>query len=345
MKRKNPKYTHGFVDHDGKPRFYLRAPGRKRVPLPGLPWSPEFMEAREKALKGDWAVPELGASRTRPGTVNAAIVSYYQSSAFRDGLAQSTRQMRRAILERFREAHGDKRIAEMHKKALQIILNKKSPAAASNWRKALRGFVDHCLSLDMLVVDPLAGVKLVAIKSDGHHPWELEECGKFEKYHAVGTRARLAYELLLQVGQSRCDVVRMGRQHVRSGTLSLQRQKTGVLFDVPVMPTLQQAIDAMPASDHLTFLVTAQGKPFSAAGFGNWFREICDAAGLPKRCTSHGLSHGLRKAAATRLADRGATTTELKAWFGWKTDSEAERYTRNADRKSAAARAGKKLMS
>jgi integrase len=339
--RKNPKYTHGFVDHDGKARFYLRAPGRKRVPLPGLPWSPEFMEARGKALDSDWAAPELGASRTRAGTVNAAIVSYYQSSSFRDGLAQSSQQMRRAILERFREEHGDKRIAEMHKKALQIILNKKSPAAASNWRKALRGFIDHCLSLDMLVVDPLAGVKLVAIKSDGHHPWDLEECGKFEKYYAVGTRARLAYELLLQVGQSRCDVVRMGRQHVRSGTLSLQRQKTGVSFDVPVMRALQQAIDAMPASDHLTFLVTAHGKPFSAAGFGNWFREICDAAGLPKRCTSHGL----RKAAATRLADRGATTTELKAWFGWKTDSEAERYTRTADRKSAAARAGKKLMS
>jgi integrase len=299
------------------------------------------MEARGKALDSDWAAPELGASRTRAGTVNAAIVSYYQSSAFRDGLAQSSQQMRRAILERFREGHGDKRIAEMHKKALQIILNKKSPAAASNWRKALRGFVDHCMSLDMVLVDPLAGVKLVPIKSDGHHPWEPEECAKFEKYHAIGTRARLAYELLLQVGQSRCDVVRMGRQHVRSGTLSQQRQKTGVSFDVPVMPALQQAIDAMPASDHLTFLVTAQGKPFSAAGFGNWFREICDAAGLPKRCTSHGL----RKAAATRLADRGATTTELKAWFGWKTDSEAERYTRNADRKSAAVRAGKKLMS
>jgi integrase len=338
---KNPKYTHGFIDHDGKARFYLRAPGRKRVPLPGLPWSPEFMEARGKALDGDWAVPELGASRTRSGTVNAAIVSYYQSSAFRDGLAASSQQMRRAILERFREGHGDKRVGDMHKKALQIILNKKSPAAASNWRKALRGLIEHCLSLDLLAVDPLAGVKLVPIKSDGHHPWEQEECRKFESHHTIGTRARLAYELLLQVGQSRCDVVRMGRQHVRNGTLSLQRQKTGVPFDVPVMPTLQQAIGAMPASDHLTFLVTAKGKPFSAAGFGNWFRDVCDAAGLPKRCTSHGL----RKAAATRLADRGATTTELKAWFGWKTDSEAERYTRNADRKSAAARAGKKLMS
>ena len=337
-KRKNPKYTHEFTDQGtGKPRYYLRVPGRKLFPLPGLPWSPEFMEARERALKEDWVAPPLGASRTKAGTVNAAIVSYYQSSAFTDGLQQSSQRMRRAILERFREAHGDKRIALLHKKAMQAILNKKSPAAASNWRKALRGFIDHCISLDMIAVDPLARVKLVAIKSSGHHPWEPEECSQFEARHAVGTRARLAYELLLQVGQSRCDVVRMGRQHVRNGTLSLQRQKTRVAFDVPVMPALREAIDAMPASNHMTFLVTAHGKPFSAAGFGNWFREICNEAGLPKRCTSHGL----RKAAATRLADRGATTTQLMAWFGWKTASEAERYTRNADRKRAAASAGK----
>jgi integrase len=337
VKRKNPQYTHSFIDHDGRPRFYLRAPGRKRVPLPGLPWSPEFMEARELALKGVWGAPALGAKRTAAGTVNAGLVSYYQCSAFRDGLAESSQKMRRAILERFREEHGEKRIALLHKKALQAILNKKSPAAASNWRKALRGFIDHCLSLEMLTVDPLVGVKLVSVKSNGHHPWEPDECSKFEAHHAFGTRARLAYELLLQVGQSRCDVVRMGRQHVRSGTLSLRRQKTGVPFDVPVMETLQDAIDAMPASDNLTFLVTSQGKPFSSAGFGNWFRQICDQAELPKRCTSHGL----RKAAATRLADRGATTTQLMAWFGWKTASEAERYTRNADRKHAAASAGK----
>src|SRR5690349_1249049 len=116
-------------------------PGRKRVPLPGLPWSPEFMEAREKVLRSDWTAPELGTSRTRAGTVNAALVSYYQSSAFTDGLAASSQRMRRNILERFREQHGQKRIALLHKKALQAILNKKSPAAASNWRKALRGFI------------------------------------------------------------------------------------------------------------------------------------------------------------------------------------------------------------
>ena len=341
MRHKYPKYTHGFIDHDGTPRFYLRLPGRKRVPLPGLPWSPEFMEAREKALKGDWTAPELGSSRTKAGTVNAALVSYYQSSAFTDGLASSSQRMRRAILERFREEHGEKRIALLHKKALQAILSKKSPAAAANWRKALRGLIDHCLSLDTLTTDPLVGVKLVSVKSNGHHPWGPEECSQFEAHHAIGTRARLAYELLLQVGQARCDVVRMGRQHVRNGVLSLQRQKTKVPFDVPVIPALQEAIDAMPSSNHLTFLVTARGEPFTAAGFGNWFRQVCNEAGLPRRCTTHGL----RKAAATRLADRGGTTTELMAWFGWKTASEAERYTRSADRKHAAANAGKKLIS
>jgi hypothetical protein len=61
VKRKLPKYTHGYVDQHGKPRFYLRRPGHKKIPLPGLPWSPEFMEAREAALKGEWGKVEIGS--------------------------------------------------------------------------------------------------------------------------------------------------------------------------------------------------------------------------------------------------------------------------------------------
>jgi integrase len=334
---KLPKFTHHYINRHGNACFYLRRPGHKKVRLPGLPWSPEFMAAREAALKGEWIKQDIGAKRTVAGTVNAAIISYYQCSAFTDGLAESSRKMRRAILERFREEHGDKRMALMHKKALQTILDKKSPAAAANWRKALRGLIDHAIAHDMMAIDPLAGVKMVTVKSGGHHTWEAEECALFEAHHTLGTRERLAYELLLQVGHSRCDIVRMGRQHVRDGVLSLQRQKTKVAFDVTVMPMLQAAIDAMPQSDHLMFLVTAFGKPFTAAGFGNWFRDVCNAAGLPKRCTSHGL----RKAAATRAADRGATTTQLMAWFGWKSSREAERYTMSADRKRASATLGR----
>ena len=97
----------------------------------------------------------------------------------------------------------------------------------------------------------------------------------------------------------------------------------------------------MPAGDpgkkHLTFLVTAQGKPFTAAGFGNWFRDACREAKLPERCTSHGL----RKAAATYLAEQGATEHQLMAWFGWSSISQAQVYTKAANRRRMAQSAGK----
>src|SRR3954470_19799994 len=128
----------------------------------------------------------------------------------------------------------------------------------------------------------------------------------------------------------------MGRQFVRGETLSMSRQKTKVPFDIPILPSLRQELDLQPqGSRHLTFLVTEQGKPFTAAGFGNWFRDRCDEASLPQ-CAAHGL----RSAAATRLADHGGTAHQLMSWFGWRTLSEAERYTKEANRKRLAAEAG-----
>jgi hypothetical protein len=41
--------------------------------------------------------------------------------------------------------------------------------------------------------------------------------------------------------------------------------------------------------DRDTFLVTKTGKPYSAGDFSDQFRKWCDEAGLPKRCTIHGL--------------------------------------------------------
>ena len=44
-------------------------------------------------------------------------------------------------------------------------------------------------------------------------------------------------------------------------------RKPRVPFDVPVMPALQEAIDAMPAGNRVVFLVTSHGKQFTAAEF------------------------------------------------------------------------------
>jgi integrase len=340
MRHKLPKYTHHFIDQDGTPRFYLRKAGRKRAPLPGLPWSPEFMEAREKALNEDWHAAPIGATRTVAGTVNAALISYYQSTAF-SSLAKSTQTNRRAILERFRNEHGDKRIALMHKQAMQNIVNGKKPAAQRNFKKAMRGFLDHCISLDMIKIDPLAGLKLAKMKrTGGFHTWTEDEISQYEKRHSPGTKARLALVLLLQTGHARSDVVRMGRQHVKAGKLSMRRQKTSVPFDIPILPELVEELALHPKSDQLAYLTTGNGNPFTAAGFGNWFRERCDEANLPQ-CAAHGL----RKAAAIRHALNGATAPELMAWFGWKTITEAQRYIEEANRIRLAESAGDKIVS
>ena len=79
-------------------------------------------------------------------------------------------------------------------------------------------------------------------------------------------------------------------------------------------------------------------KPFTAAGFGNWFRYRCDAAGLP-----HCTFHGLRKAAARRLAEYGCTPHEIAAITGHATLKEIERYTKAASRKRLAASAMAKV--
>ena len=69
LMRRPPKFVHGFIDRHGKPRWYFRRPGFKQVPLPGLPWSPEFMAAYEEALAGQPA--QIGNGAVKPGTLRA----------------------------------------------------------------------------------------------------------------------------------------------------------------------------------------------------------------------------------------------------------------------------------
>jgi hypothetical protein len=68
------------------------------VPLPGLPWSPEFMAAYREALAGQ--PTPIGGARVRPGTIRALAVSYYNSLAFRS-MKANTQSVYRNILDRF----------------------------------------------------------------------------------------------------------------------------------------------------------------------------------------------------------------------------------------------------
>ena len=147
----------------------------------------------------------------------------------------------------------------------------------------------------------------------------------------------------LLTGQARQDVVAMGPQHIREEVLHWVRKKTArstaLNLFIPILSELRSVLDATPRG-HLTFLVTEFGKPFTAAGFGNWFRDRCDEAGLP-----HCTFHGLRKGASRRLAENGCTPHEIAAITGHATLKEIERYTRDAERKRLAQSAMDKVKS
>jgi len=102
------------------------------------------------------------------------------------------------------------------------------------------------------------------------------------------------------------------------------RNQKPTQLELPILPVLQQTIDASPTGD-LNFLVNDLGRPFTDKGFGNWFCDRCIEAGVP------GRAHGLRKAGATIAAENGATTHELMAIFGCKSLAMAEKYTRTAN--------------
>lgn len=215
-----------------------------------------------------------------------------------------------------------------------------TPAAANNLRKVLIRLMEFAVKIEMADKNPVRETRHLKTNREGWHAWSDDEIALFERRHPLGSKARLALALLLFTGQRRSDVVRMGRQHIKNGRITLTQQKTGAVLVIPVRAELARAIAAMPRSDHLTFLVTEFGKPFTAAGFGNWFRDRCDEAGLSK-CSAHGL----RKAFTRHLVVAGLTNAQGRALTGHVTDAEFNRYARSANQEELAAEGMANLQS
>jgi len=335
MARIKLKFVNEFRDRHGKVRRYVRLPGSRSVPLPGLPGSNEFMAAYTAAIDGiPDRVVEIGANRTLPGTINALVVAYYQSDAWLHQLQEETRKTRRRIIERFRIQHGNKRVALLQRDHILKMLGEiKGPFAKRHWLKAIRPLLRSAVP-SVRKDDPTEGIASIKLrKSKGHHTWTDDEIAQYRAYWPLGTQQRLVMEFALETTSRRGEVVRLGPQHVKNGRIRIERIHGSADVDILVSPELQAACDAMPKA-HLTYIVTAYGKPRSKFGLGNDFAKWATEAGLPARCRLHGL----KKAGMRRLAEDGNTAHELMAISGHKTLTEVQRYTADADRKVLADR-------
>lgn len=349
------KYLWESADRHGKPRRYVRRYG-KLVRIREPPGTPAFAKAYAAAVErlDVHAPPPEGVVRTGfpRGTLGWLATKYFASEEFR-GLAAKSQSNRRSIIEEcLREPHKDDdpepmgfcplvHLAPRHVQRLRDLKSAAGlPGAANNRKKyisAMCAWAVDGAKPPLLSTNPCRDVRKIKTVTEGFHQWSLEELRRFEARWPVGTKPRLALALLLFTGARRQDMVTFGRQHVRDGCLRYTPQKMRYqrirMVEKPWLPCLEEVVAASPTGD-LTFLVTQHGKPYSAAGFGNWWRECCDDAGL-KECAAHGL----RKLGATTAAENGATVHELMAIFDWSNPAQAKVYTDAADRKRLAAKA------
>jgi len=335
MPRK-PFLSHETTRHK-KLVWYFKRNG-KRVRLRGEYGSDEFNAAYEKALTGSSAAPEPQKAAT--GTLKWLVEQYKRSAAWAE-LAAGTRRARDNILKEVLKKNGDLPYGRMTKADIKAGIDKRAatPNAANNFLKTMSHLFKWAVEAEKVTINPVAGVSKVKVKSDGFHTWTVEQVEQYRAHHKVGTKPRLAIDILLFLGLRRGDAVIVGRQHLKEGIISLKTEKTGQWVHLPVFRQLLESIEATPTGD-LAFLTTERGKPFSSgASFGNWFAKQCKAADLPDECRAHGL----RKAGATIAADEGATAHELMAMFGWSRLAMAEIYTKEADKKRLARGASERL--
>ncbi|ACL57489.1 tyrosine-type recombinase/integrase [Methylobacterium nodulans] len=326
MPRERPPHLVREITRHGKPVWYVRVGQGKRIRMRETYGSPEFWRDYRLAVEsGQLPAKQAGPN---PGTLSWLIARYVASPEWAD-LSRRTRTGRHAILRAVEKTAGNELLRHIDRKAIVTGRDRRrdTPSAANNFLYAMRALFAWAVEHEHIDQNPAVGVKPLARKNAdvGFHTWTEEEVRQFEARWPVGTQERLALDLLLYTGLRRSDVVVLGRQHVKGDTFTIRTKKTGAVVVRPILPPLAASIAAAPTGD-LAFLVTSRGTPWVDDSFAKWFRRACEKAGVP------GRSHGLRKAAARRAAEAGASEMELNALFGWRPGSrESATYTRAAD--------------
>jgi integrase len=336
MPRPRPPHLQREITRHGQAIWYVRTGHGPRVRIRSEFGTPEFDAEYRAALAGNLtrkAAPSCS-------TLEWLLTRYRETAAWTD-LSPATRRRRDNIFAGVIESAGHEPYARITTAIVEAGRERraKTPHQARHFLDAMRGLFRWAHKAGLVKADPTAGVhNLPRKRTDGFIPWTEAHMAAYEKRWPIETRQRVWLDVIAYTGLRRGDAVRLGRQHIRHGVATIKTEKSGFTVEVslPILPVLQATLDAGPCGD-LTFIVGANGRPLTKESFGNEFKAACKAAGVP------GSAHGVRKIAATRAADAGATEAELMAIFGWTDPKMAALYTRTANRKRLAARAMEKL--
>lgn len=356
LKATKLQYLRIDYSRHGKMRVMVRRHG-KTIQLRAKPLTPEFYQEYGIALGELSSITPLEIN-LKSDTLAWLILEYMRSGRFAV-LADETKKVRRRVLNNIAAEFGDLKFAKMNRFDIEKIRAQKiaeqKPAAAEHRRKVLKQVFVEATAKGLITHDPFHGVetsrdnKALRAKTHekngtsytGHWTWTTEQVEQFFDYWPSGTTPHICMALMYYLGVRISDAQKLGPRDECSGRMiwttskRVGKNSQGVEMDLPIIPPLREAIDAVRSSNLVSlenFVLTKFGSPFSQKSLSHWFSERAKMAGLPTECTAHGV----RKALAKRLAESGASSSELKATFGWSTSKLADLYTEQASKKDLA---------
>lgn len=204
--------------------WYVRRGHGRRIRIRAEYDTEEFWAEYQRALAG---TPKPSKA-PKTATLEWGLDRYRNSSAWA-GLSNATRRQRENIYRAVIKTAGNALLKDITVDTIRAGRERRAstPHAANNFLKAMRGFFAWALENNRVTVDPTKGVKQLTGENDadGFHTWTQEELDRFEARWPLGTRERLAFDLLLYTGLRRGDAVRVGRQHVRDGCITIFTEK------------------------------------------------------------------------------------------------------------------------
>lgn len=272
------------------------------------------------------------------GTITAAWRAFKTTARWRNlgtvYRATMTRHAEAALVQ-----YGEAPIADLRAAHITADLAKLDPHPANARLKMWRLLCGYAKASGLSRVNATDGIRKQRGKpAQKRAPWDAAEVAKYRATWAVGTPQWKCFELLYWTGARTNDAVRLSRSMVDAGGFLVFRQsKTGHEALVPwtsALPDWAAHMEADREALHqsldgrgFTFLEVG-GRCRSAKGLSNLISAAAEKAGITGK-----TAHGLRATRLTLIAEAGGSAHAIMSWGGHRTLSEAEQYTREADRR------------
>lgn len=230
------------------------------------------------------------AAHCTPGSIGD-LLRRYVAVPERLGPSEVTQTKVRNILERFCEGREDRPVKGLTFEHIDAVIAKArikmvdakgrkvgGIEAARKLRKELRRFLAFARKLGWITTNPVEDSQPVKVapgeRSIGFYTWIEEDITAYRTHWPLGTKQRLAMELMLWTDQRKVDSIHLGRPHIRNGKFVIRQSKTGKMLTLPITAPLAAAIDAMPDTDAAGFLVAEWGPSV----FGERLRRLVSRA-------------------------------------------------------------------